>query len=255
MVSILLAAALAQGPGPVGPPQRYRLEVKTLQELDQTSNGGAKSANGLTTLALISVAMTDSAGGQLARITVDSMVLSPVGAIVEDLKHRPGAAQDARGAWVRVYIARGKIQGGVQLSDSTNPALGAIVQAVAVLFPGIRRGARVGDSWADTSHINNASGSRHATGEVVAAWKVVASEGDALVLDGTSTSRTRTEDGASGQVMTLVGGSKERVVIPPSGLARRATIETSNDMTMTSPKLTAPMPAKTTGSLTLTPLP
>jgi hypothetical protein len=255
MVSILLAAALAQGPGTAGPPQRYRLEVKTLQELDQTSTGGTKSTNGLTTLALITVGMTDSAGGQLARITVDSMVLSPVGAIVEDLKHRPGAAQDARGAWVRVYIARGKIQGGVQLSDSTNPALGAIVQSVAVLFPGIRRGAKVGDSWADTSHINNASGSRRATGEVVAEWKVVASEGDALVLDGTSTSRTKTEDGSTGQVMTVVGGSKERVVIPPSGLARRATIQTSNDMSMTAPRLAAPIPAKTTGSLTLTPLP
>jgi hypothetical protein len=254
MLCILLVAALAQGPGPAAPPQRYRLEVKTLQEFDQTSSGGTKTSNGLTTVALISVAMADSAGGQLARITVDSMVLNPIGAVVEDLKRHPSAAQDARGAWVRVYIARGKIQGGMQLSDSANPALGAVVQAVGVLFPGIRRGAKVGDSWADTSHINSVSGPRRVTGEVVAAWKVVATEGDALVLDGTSTSRTKTEDG-SGQVMTLTGGSKERVVIPPSGLARRATIESTNDMNITAPRLTSPIPGKTNGSLSLTPLP
>lgn len=254
MLAIMLATALFQAPSPAAPPQRYRLEVKTLRELDQSSNGGAKSADGLTTSALISVTMTDSAGGQLARITVDSIALNPTGAVVDDLQRHPNAAHDARGAWVRVYIAHGKIQGGVQLSDSTNPALGAIVQAVGVLFPGIRRGAKVGDSWADTSHINNASGPRRVSGEVVAAWKVVANEGDALVLDGSSTSRTKTEDG-SGQVMTLTGGSKERVVIPPTGLARRATIETTNEMSITAPRLTSPIPGKTTGSLTLTPLP
>ena len=80
MVAILLAAALAQGPGPAGPPQRYRLEVKTLQDLDQTSTGGIKSTNGLTTIALISVAMTDSAGGQLARILGGLDDSQPVGA-------------------------------------------------------------------------------------------------------------------------------------------------------------------------------
>ena len=253
MLSILLTAAVLQSPT-TSPPQRYRLEVKTLQEVDQSSAGGGKSADGLTTSALISVALSDSAGGQLARIVVDSIALAPTGSVVEDLRRHPTAAQDARGAWVRVYIAHGRIDGPAQLSDSTNPALGAIVQAVAVLFPGIRRGAKVGDGWADTTHISNGSGPRRVTGEVVATWKVIGSEGDALILDGASTSRTRTEDG-SGQVLTRSGVSKERVVIPPSGLARRATIETSNEMSMTSPRLANPIPGKTTGSLVLTPIP
>ena len=249
---LVLAMIQAQNPGP--PPQRYRLEVKTLRELDQASIGGTKTSDGLTTSAVISVGMVDSAGGQLARITVDSIELNPTGAVVEDLKRRPSAAQDARGAWVRVYIARGKIEGGVQLSDSTNPALSAIVQAVGVLFPGIRRGAKLGDSWADTSHINNSSGPRRVSGEIVATWKVVANEGNALVLEGTSVTHSRTEDG-TGQVLTLTGGSKEQVVIPPSGIARRASIETSNEMTITAPRLSSPIPGRTTGSLTLTPLP
>lgn len=254
MFATLLAAAIVQAQTPPAAPQQYRLEVKTLRELDQSSIGRAKTTDGLATSAMISVTMTDSAGGQLARITVNSIALSPTGAVVEDLQRHPTAAQDARGEWVRVYIAHGKIEGGVQLSDSTNPALGAIVQAVGVLFPGIRRGAKVGDSWADTSHINNASGSRRVTGELISTWTVIANEGDALVLEGSSTSRTKTEDG-SGQVLTLTGGSKERVVIPPSGLARRASIETSNEMSITAPRLTSPIPGRTTGSLTLTPVP
>ncbi|MGH7593748.1 MAG: hypothetical protein ACRELE_07855 [Gemmatimonadales bacterium] len=256
MLALLLAVTMTQTQAQArsAPPARYRLEVKTLRELDRSSMGGPKTADGLATSAIIAVTMQDSAGGQLARIVVDSIALSPTGAVVEDLQRHPTAVQDARGAWVNVYIAHGKIQGGVQLSDSTNPALGAIVQAVGVLFPGIRRGAKLGDSWADTSKINNASGPRRVSGEVIATWKVVANEGDALVLEGSSTSETRTEDG-SGQVLTLTGGSKERVVIPPTGLARRASIETSSDMSITAPRLTSPIPGRTTGSLTLTPIP
>lgn len=253
MLAVMLMIAVAQAPVPPTSPHRYRLEVKTLRELDQSSIGGAKTTDGLTTSAMISVTLTDSAGGQLGRIMVDSMSLDPTGAVVEDLQRHPTAAADARGASVRVYIAGGKIQG-VQLSDSTNPALGAIVQAVAVLFPGIRRGAKVGDRWADTSQVNNGSGPRRVTGQVIASWKVLATEGDALVLEGSSMSRTKTEDG-SGQVMTLTGESKERVVIPPIGLARRAAIETSNEMSITAPRLASPIPGKTTGSLTLTPVP
>jgi len=253
VIAAMLALSLVQSPG-APPAQRYRLEVKTLREFDQTSIGRAKTADGLTTAAFITVAMTDTAGGQIARVTVDSMTLSPSGAVVAELQQHPKAAEKARGAWVRVYVSRGTLAGPAQLSDSTNPALGAIVQAVGVLFPGVRRGAKVGDSWADTSHINNASGARKQSGEVVAAWKVIAMDGDALVLDGTSTTRTKTEDG-SGQSMVVSGGTKERVVVPPTGPARRASIETANDMTVTAPSLAAPIPGKTTGTLTLTPLP
>lgn len=253
MLAVIVAAALLQGPG-APPPARYHLEVRTLQELDRTGSGGTRTSNGLTTTATITVAMTDSAGGQLASIVVDSMQLDPTGAIVDELRRHPTAAQDARGASVRVYIARGKIQGGVQLSDSTNPALAAIVQSVAVLFPGIRRGAKVGDSWADTSHINNSAGPRRVTGEIVATWRVVGNEGDALILDGTSTTRSKSEDG-SGQSLTLAGSSKERVVIAPNGLAKRASITTNNDMSIAVPSQNTTIPGKTTASLTLTPLP
>ena len=253
MLAVL--AALSTMQTPATPPHRYRVEVKTLNEIDQTSIGKGKVTDGLVTSAIISVTLTDTTGGQIARVMVDSMALSPTGAVAEQLRQHPNAARDARGASIRVYVARGRIQGPPQLSDSTNPALSAILQVVPVLFTGVRSGAKVGDSWADTSHINNSSGARRQSGEVVAGWKVVGAEGDALVLEGTSISRTKTEDPTTGQTMTLSGGSKERVVIPARGPVLRATIETANDLTITAPQLSNPIPGKTSGSLTLTPLP
>ncbi len=241
-----------QSPAPV---HRYRLEVRTVSEMDQTSIGRGTISDGLVTTAVISVALADSAGGQKVRITVDSIALDPSGGVAAQLKQHPTAAQEARGATISAFLMRGKITGPPQLSDSTNPALVAIMQAVGVLFPGVRSGAKVGDSWADTTRINNASGSRRLTGEIVASWKVVGTEGTALVLDGISQSRTRTEDSGNGQTITRSGSSTEHVVIPPSGPVLRATIQTHDDVSIAAPSLASPLPAKTTGSLSLTPLP
>ncbi len=255
LIALLAALQVAQDVRSPGPVQRYRLDVTTNSELDQSTIGKPKMIGGLVTHAIITVSMRDTTGGQIAQVVVDSMTLEPSGLIVPQLAEHPNAAANARGAWVRAYIVHGKQQGGAQISDSTNnPALAAVVQALGVLFPGIRRGAKVGDSWADTSHVNNSSGPRHQTGEIVAAWKVIAAEGDGLVLRGTSDARTRTEDG-SGQMITMTGGSKEEVVVPATGPVRRATIESSNSILVSSPQMAQPIPGTNGGSLKLTPLP
>jgi hypothetical protein len=257
MLAVLFALASMQGPTPAqGPLYRYRLEVKTSREVDQTAIGRANLSEGLTTVATISVTARDSAEGQIVEVTVDSMTLDPTGALVDQLQQHPAAAHDARGARVSQYVVRGRIHGPAIFSDSTNQALGAIAQAISVLFPGVRRGAKVGDSWADTTNLVNGKSPQQQThGQILAQWKVVGVEGNALVLDGTSTSRTRTDDASNGQAMTLNATTREHVVIPPSGPVRRATIETSNDMSIAVPGLAAPIPGKTTASLSLTPLP
>lgn len=257
MLAIVCALASMQGPPTgQGPGYRYRLEVKTSREIDQSATGRGTLSEGLTTTAVISVAMRDSADGQIVQVTVDSMTLDPTGALIEQLRQHPAAAHDARGAHVSQYIVRGRIHGPPVFSDSTNQALGAVAQALTVLYPALRRGAKVGQSWADTTNLANATSPQQQThGQVLAQWKVVGTEGNALVLDGISTSHTKTDDASNGQAMTLNGTTREHVVIPPSGPVRRATIETSNDMSIAVPGLAAPIPGKTTASLSLTPLP
>ncbi|MGH7583271.1 MAG: hypothetical protein ACREL5_08615 [Gemmatimonadales bacterium] len=256
MLVVVILAAL-QGPGAPGPAptRRYHLEVTTSDEIDQSVIGKPKLSDGLVTSAYISVSISDTAGGKIVRVLVDSMSLQPSGALVEQLQQsRPTAAADALGASVRAMLVNGRIAGAPQISDS-NPALGPIVQAIGVLFPGIRAGAKVGDQWADTNHINNNSGSRHQTGQVVASWKVTGTEGGALVLAGNSTTHTTTDNG-NGQILEVQGTSIETVVIPPSGgPVVRARIDTDNTLSWSAPQLSSAIPGKNAGSLTLTPLP
>lgn len=247
-------ALLAASQSPATPPQHYHLVVKTSGEQDLTSQGHGKVSGTLDADARITVTSTDSADGMMVKVTLDSVILTPTGTVAEQLQQHPTAAHDARGSSVRVYVSHGKISGPMELSDSTNPVISVITQALGVLYPGLRRGVKVGDKWADTTRINNTGGSGGRTGQVIATWKVSAAEGDALVLDGTSASHTRTDDG-NGQVIAVTGTSQEHMVVPPSGPVRSATIETTNDLSMTAPQLSTPIPGKTSGSLELTPAP
>ncbi len=246
--------AIPPAPAPATPPQHYHLVVKTSGEQDLTSQGHGKVSGTLDADARITVSSTDSADGMIVKVTLDSVTLTPTGTVAEQLQQHPTAAHDAAGSSVSVYVSHGKVSGPMVLSDSTNPVISVVTQAIGVLYPGVRRGVKVGDHWADTTHLANQGGPGARTGEVIATWKVSSAEGDALVLDGTSESHTRADDG-NGQVITMNGTSQEHMVVPPTGPVRRASIQTSNDLSLTAPQLSNPIPGKTSGSLELTPAP
>jgi hypothetical protein len=257
MLTLLLVLTQQQQPtAPPPPPQRYRVEVSTYNELDRTAIGQPKLEGGLSTTALITVTMIDSTNGaQIAVVRVDSIGMKPSGVVAEQLAGRPTAAQDAKGATARALIVRGHLAGLPRLSDSTNPALSPITQAIGVLFPAVRRDAKVGQSWADTNHLSNTASNLKQTGEIIVTWTATGvATGGGIVLDGVSSTHTRTEDTGQGQVMVLSSRSKQHVVIGPSGPVRQAAVETSGDTTI-SGTFPGTVPGKSTGSLTVTPIP
>ncbi|MES1259651.1 MAG: hypothetical protein ABUL71_03580, partial [Gemmatimonadota bacterium] len=256
MILTILAFAAMQGPVTLpSPPVRYRIEAKTTADQDLTSIGRGKVTGSLTSIAFVSVTTTDSAEGQVARVVVDSMTLEPVGAMTAQLSaaNAKAAADSARGLWVHAYTVKGTIRGTPQPS-SPNPALAAVMQAVGVLFPGIRTNIKLGDAWADTTKIDSDVQGGHQTGRIVATWKVVGNDDGAFVLDGTSTS-TVTTNGQAGQVLTRQGTSRERLTLAPRGPARNASIETTTDASMVSQPGAAAIPAKNTAVLKVTQLP
>jgi hypothetical protein len=255
MLAMVLALAVTQGPVTPAAPLRYRLEAKTVAQQDPAGVGNEMKSGSLTTTAIISVTLTDSAEGQIARVTVDSMKLEPTGAMTLSLPLTAAvaAADTVRGAFVRAYTVRGVVRGTAQAS-SPHPALATIFQAMPVLFPGLRSGIKVGDSWADTTRINNDISNGHQTGQVIATWRVTGIENGGFVLDGAATT-TVTTNGQNGQSLHVTGSSKEHLVMAGRGPTRSASIESSNNVTMSSTQAAAPVVGRNTGSLKLTPLP
>jgi hypothetical protein len=254
----MLVAMLAMLQGTVTPaaPLHYRIESRTTSDQDLTSIGRGKVSGGLATTAWVAVTMSDSADGQIARITVDSLTLAPAGAMAAQLSQAAAtlAADSARGAWVQVYSVHGLIRGTPRPS-SQNPALGAIMQAVGVFFPGLRTNVKVGDKWADTTKIDTDVQSGHEVGNIIANWSVVREENAGLVLDGAVITKMLTTN-QDGRKVNVSITSRQHMVMGSRGAPTRdATIESASDVTMTSPQSAAPIPARNSGSLTLTLLP
>lgn len=256
MLIALLAIMTTQNPmAAPGPTQRYRVEAKTTHDQDLTSLGRGKVSGSLTTTAIIAVTITDSAEGQVVRVTVDSMILEPAGAMAIQLTAAAAraAADSARGAWLHAYSVRGTLRGVPQPSIQ-NPALAPIMQAVSVMFPGIRSGIKVGDSWADTTKIDGDVQGGHQTGSIIATWRVTGMENGGLILGGTATTAVTT-NGQNGQTLTVTGSSREQLSMATRGPSRSASIESVREAaTVTRPGAT-PILSRTVASLKLTQLP
>jgi hypothetical protein len=255
MLAMVLALAVTQGPVVPAPPKRYRLETTTTSEQDLTAVGKGKLSGGLTTTAFISVALTDSATGQIARLTLDSTRLAATGEMAKQLPPAvaAAAADSARGAFVQAFTMRGSLRGAPQAS-SASPALASLLQAISVLFPGLRANMKVGDSWADTSVVNNDVQGGHQTGRIIATWKVDSLLNGGFVLDGTSVTDI-TVKATSGQTLHKSGSSKEHLVMSSRWPVRSARIESTTDDVLTGPQSPTPIPGRNVATLKLTPIP
>ena len=256
MIVAMLAVAALQGPVTLpAAPLRYRVEAKTTTEQDLTSMNRGKVSGALATIAFISVTTTDSADGQVARITVDSMKLEPTGATALQLTPAAAnsAADSARGMWIRAFSVRGTIKGAPRPSGA-NGALAPVMQAVGVLFPGLRSGLKVGDSWSDTTKIDNDVPGGHQRGAIISTWKVTAMENGAFLLDGTAATSVTT-NGQAGESQTVNGSSVEHLVLATRGPARSASVESTVSAATVRQQGATPIPTKTVASLRLIPIP
>ena len=107
MIGRLLFAAIPVGAVCLGaasnPPAaskttRYRIESKTQQEVDLTVAGGGKQTTNITQLAIVSITLTDTAGGKVLHAVIDSVTVdSPAPDIA-------AIAAKAKGAWIHGLV-------------------------------------------------------------------------------------------------------------------------------------------------------
>jgi hypothetical protein len=140
--------ALSAGKPTSGPvTTRYRIETVLDQTVDLSGVGQGEQKQSLTQLALISVTLTDSGGGKVMHVVVDSVALeSPV-------PTPPGALQALKGAWLHGYIdPQGHTSMG-PVSLDTSDVLGQLKAALLTFHPRLKPGFKAGDSWSDTAQV------------------------------------------------------------------------------------------------------
>lgn len=129
----------------------YRLDQTLTQEIDATASGKGKQSISFSTSGFLTLTLTDSTGGKVVKVVVDSMSgdsTSPVPAAVFD---------SARGAEYRAFLSSsGKLTELEPVSEST--ATQQIQGFLTDFFPWVKSGLKVGDAWADTTSRSTVSG-------------------------------------------------------------------------------------------------
>ena len=125
---------------------KYRIDTKLEQIVDLSAMGQGNQTTSFDQHAIISVTLTDTIGGQIMHVVIDSLTsTAPV---------PPEMIQKAQGAWLHGTIdawGRGKV---TATSADSNDMVSQLKGTMARFFPIVKPGAKAGDSWLDTATVD-----------------------------------------------------------------------------------------------------
>jgi hypothetical protein len=248
MLSLLLTLVAAP-PASVAPADsfRYRIVTKSVQEVDASAVGQGSQNVEVSTLGLITVHLTDSAGGKVAHITVDSAHMDG-GEMMAMLD--PEMLKVPKGVFFHFFVKDGKVIGDPSPSAMSLPVVN-MMGGIALLFTNPRPTAKIGDLWTDTTRIDTTTAQGKSSGSNIAKWKFAGMEANDRVLEADITG-TMEVDSPMGKMSGTTSG-KQRVVTRPQGPVVRLRSDILSDMVMALG--TAAVNIRGTATVTVEPIP
>jgi hypothetical protein len=226
---------------------RYRIVTVSNQEVDASALGQGSQTVSITTTALITLRLTDSAGGQVAHITIDSAGMEGGEAMA---MLGPEMTEVPKGVFFHFFVKDGKPASDMTPSATSLPVLN-LAGAIAVLFTEPKPTAKVGDMWTDTTVVDTAMAQGSSKVTTISKWKVSGMEAGGRVLDAESTG-TMEVDTPMGKMSGTTSG-RQHLVTRPRGPLARVTSDNITDMVMAMG--TMQMNIKGTAKITVEPIP
>jgi hypothetical protein len=166
-VGALALVPAVTGPAPVT--MRYRLDQRLTQEIDASPAAQGKQSLSFSTSSFLTLTLTDSTGGKVVKVVVDSMrgdSTSPIPAAVFD---------SAGGAEYHAFLnSSGKLSELEPVSTST--ATEQVQGFLTDFFPWVKAGLKVGDTWADTVSRTTIAGADTVVVRRIVSYKAVAKD-------------------------------------------------------------------------------
>jgi hypothetical protein len=235
-------------------PAKYRLESKTQTTIDLSAFGQGAQEQVLGMTAWIGLTFSDTTGGRIVHIVVDSAKVdgtAPIG---------PESLDSVKGGAIHGFLdATGHVK---NLTSTPNASLlmGAVQGVVtSVMFPRARAGMKAGDVWTDTSETTNTTnGSNLKTKASVnytvgAAESVVGQNGTRLTADLSLTVSGTLESPMAGTMETTGSGTGQgSFVIGSAGQVLSGTTNSTINQNLKTAMAPAPIPVKVAQSITVT---
>lgn len=250
-----LALAAAVQP-PASTTSRYRIETSASTVADLSSLGQGEQRTEFTVMAMVSITLTDSAGGKVLHAVLDSSSVTP------PVPGAPaGALEGEKGATYHAWInPSGRTENFTAMGDSTAPKGGAVVmQVLRDFFPNVKPGVKAGDTWRDSVQTNDSDAGTNSSTIRITEYSVGAEApwagGSGHKVDARSsfTVSIASETPAGPQNVEGAGTGTASWYVTPAGVFLGGTSTTSAELTA----MTAfgDIPVKQSSTTTITALP
>jgi hypothetical protein len=252
--STFAALALAGLAGGIvlAPPQttHYKIETRSEQIVDLSAVGQGEQHNNIALVNFLTVTLSDTAGGRTVHAVLDSMLKAdtnplPAQSTLDSAKGR---------TWHGLMDADGRLSG-VKRMDSTEGGGGDLLTN---FFPRVKRGAKVGDNWTDTSETATNEAGQSITTRTVTNYKVAGAENHngthALRIETAfSLSQTGEINNAGGSLgVDGTGTGTATYFVSDDGRYLGGNSTVNSDLQITTAQLPEPIPIKATNTATIT---
>lgn len=150
---------------------RYRFDLKSEQTVDLSVVGQPTQVTNLGLNAWVAMTLTDSAGGKVVHVIVDSLKVETTIPTITS-----ATIDSAKGGMIHGFVdPTGHIKN-VTAKPGGNPLLATVQGVVNALFPRVKAGTKTGDQWVDTTEINNASDGNNTKVRLVLNYSAVGNE-------------------------------------------------------------------------------
>jgi hypothetical protein len=255
VLPLALALAAAVQP-PASGTSRYRIETSAATVADLSGLGQGEQRTEFAVMAMVTITLTDSAGGKVLHAVLDSSRITPPlpGA-------PPGGLEGDKGAMYHAWInPSGRTENFKVMGDSTAPKGGIVVmQVLRDFFPNVKPGFKAGDAWRDSTETkDNDAGATSSTIRIteysvgaVAPWAGVT--GNKVDTKSSFTVSIASETPGGPQNVEGSGTGAASWYVTPAGVFLGGTSTTSAELTA----MTAfgDIPVKQSSTTTITALP
>lgn len=154
--ALLVPLALGVLPGPVPhrapTTTRYRIESKNDLTVDLSGLGMPPQQQSVAISSWIALTLSDSAGGHVVHVVVDSASLSGTAPIP------PASIDSARGGVIHGFVSPDGRVKDLSAKPAGNLVMAEVQGVINAMFPRVKHGVKQGDAWVDTTEVTNTTG-------------------------------------------------------------------------------------------------
>jgi hypothetical protein len=255
---VLASLALGTGIGPAPAPTtaKFRIESKNQTTVDLTAFGQPSQELSANITGWISLTLRDTTGGRVIHIIVDSAKFDgtvPLG---------PESVDSAKGGMIHGLLdSNGRVKN-LASTPATNAVMAELQGVANGMFPRMKPAVAPGESWSDTSEVNNTAGGSNTKTvfqvSYTAGERQTVSGMAAIKVSAKSTSKVAvTVENPQMGTMEVEGTGVGTAVFSagPDGRFLGGTLTSNVDQKVKASMAPAPIPIKSLRTVTVTLLP